>query len=143
MKVLVDTCVILDALQKREPFWSDSAELFRAAAARKIFACVTAKSSSDIYYLMHKFNHSDTETRHLMGNLFSIFPLLDSAGIDCQKALLSRVADYEDAIMIETALREGMDCIITRNLRDYSFSPLPVYSPQEFLKRMNNNEQYR
>lgn len=140
MKSLVDTCVILDALQKREPFWQDAEELFRAAAVKKVIACITAKSASDIYYLTHKVTHSDTESRRLLGKLFSIFSLLDSAGVDCQKALLSRVADYEDAIMIETAMREGMDCIITRNLRDYSFSPLPVYTPREFLKRIDSTD---
>jgi hypothetical protein len=42
--------------------------------------------------------------------------------------------DYEDAIMIETALRTGMDCIVTRNTADFASSVVPVLSPGDFLK---------
>ena len=48
--------------------------------------------------------------------------------MDCQWEISSELTDYEDATMTETALRCGMDCIVTRNLRDYRKSPVPVYS---------------
>ncbi len=35
--------------------------------------------------------------------------------------------------MVQTAIRVGADCIAARNIKDYKFSPLPVYSPAEFL----------
>ena len=52
-------------------------------------------------------------------------------GRDCIQALQSRIADYEDAVMAETALWISADYIVTRNLRDYSRSPVPVLSPAE------------
>ena len=33
MRVLVDTCVIMDAIQNREPFADDAKKIFRAAAS--------------------------------------------------------------------------------------------------------------
>jgi hypothetical protein len=36
--------------------------------------------------------------------------------------------------MIETALRTGMDCIVTRNTADFASSVVPVLSPGDFLK---------
>ena len=36
MNVLIDTCVIIDVLQKREPFWEDAKDIFMAVANRKI-----------------------------------------------------------------------------------------------------------
>ena len=50
------------------------------------------------------------------------------------KALLDTCV-IMDAVMAETALRENMDCIVTRNLSDYQNAPLPVYAPQEFLNK--------
>ena len=35
--------------------------------------------------------------------------------------------------MVETAIRSNMDCIVTRNIKDYSKSPIPIYKPEEFL----------
>lgn len=69
-----------------------------------------------------------------MAKLFLIFQISDTAAMDVQKALASNVQDYEDAVMIETAVREGFDCIVTRNIHDYSKSTIPVYSPDEFFK---------
>ena len=36
--------------------------------------------------------------------------------------------------MIETAVRSGADCIVTRNTKDYSKAPLPVYTPEAFIE---------
>ena len=47
MIVLIDTCVILDALQKREPFWEDAAKIFLAAANEKYQGIITAKALTE------------------------------------------------------------------------------------------------
>ena len=69
-----------------------------------------------------------------MTKLFILFDVVDTAGMDARKAISSQVSDYEDAVMIETAMREDADCIVTRNIKDYSKSPVPVYDPAEFLR---------
>ena len=139
MKVLVDTCVIIDALQSRQPFAPDAEQIFLLAANQKFDAFISAKSSTDIFYLTRKVTHSNEMTREILNRIFRIFELLDTAGIDCKSALVTEISsDYEDAVMIETAKRTGMDCIITRNEHDYSKSYVPVYSPEEFLKKFQN-----
>ena len=45
--------------------------------------------------------------------------------------------DYEDATQNATALRAEADCIVTRNKKDFSNSPLPVYTPAELLDILN------
>ncbi len=133
MRVLIDTCVIVDVLQAREPFRAEAEKIFIAAANKRIDAFITAKSVTDIYYLIHRSTHSDKETRKILSNLFVIFEVIDSAGLDCLKALSSEMTDYEDAVMTETALRTGMDWIVTRNVKDYSKSPVSVCTPNDFL----------
>ena len=133
MRVLIDTCVIVDALQSREPFKDDAEKLFLLVANNSFDGYITAKSATDIYYLTHRQTHNDKRTRKILSDLFTLFCPLDTTGIDCQKALLSEISDYEDAVMVETAIRSGVDCIITRNKKDYTKSSVPVYDPKEFL----------
>lgn len=54
MKAVIDTCVIIDALQKREPFWTDAFYIFLAIANRQLNGFITAKAVADIYYLNHR-----------------------------------------------------------------------------------------
>lgn len=134
MRVILDTCIIMDAIQNREPFAEDAKNIVRAAANKWFTGCITAKSSTDIYYLTHRCTHSDKDTRAILTKLFILFDVVDTAGMDARKAISSEVSDYEDAVMIETAIREDADCIVTRNIKDYSKSSVPVYEPAEFLR---------
>ncbi|MBR0303469.1 MAG: PIN domain-containing protein [Clostridia bacterium] len=141
MRALIDTCVIVDVLQSREPFASDAQKIFLLAANQQFIGCITAKSVTDIYYLTHRLTHDDKASRTVLSKLFALFEIVDTAGMDCRRAIPSEVSDYEDAVMIETALRTEADCIITRNARDYSKSPITVYSPVEFIKRLEEEQE--
>ena len=134
MQAILDTCIVIDFLQRREPFADVARSIFRAAAGDQVIGCITAKSASDIYYLTHRCTHSDQEARNKLNSLLSIVSMLDSAAVDVFHALSSETVDFEDAIMIETAIRSKVDCIITRNTKDYRKSAIPVYTPDEFLK---------
>lgn len=133
MKALVDTCVIVDVLQDREPFSSDARKIFLAIANKRLDGLLTAKASTDIYYLTHKYTHSDKESKRILNTLFGLFELLDTTGLDCRKAISSEISDFEDAVMVESAIRAEVDCIVTRNLKDFEKSPVPVYAPADFL----------
>ena len=140
MRAILDTCVIVDVLQSREPFAADAQRLFLLAANQQFIGCITAKSATDLYYLTHRITHDDKASRTILGKLFTLFEVVDTAGMDCRRALPSGVSDYEDAVMIETALRTEADCIVTRNVRDYSASPVPVYSPGELIRKLEEEE---
>ncbi|MCD7832326.1 MAG: PIN domain-containing protein [Firmicutes bacterium] len=133
MNVIVDTCVIIDALQAREPFAEDSQAVCLAVAEGKVVGLIPAKSTADIYYIMHRSLHSNEVTRELLKKLFMSFGILDTTALDCQNALDSSMSDYEDAVLAETAKRSGVDYIITRNCKDYKQSSVPVKTPGELL----------
>ena len=139
MRVLVDTCIIIDALQNREPFNVLAQKIFLAAASEKFDGFITAKSVTDIYYLAHRATHSDKETRNILLKLFDIFDIVDTYSSDCKDAVFSKVSDYEDAVMIETAIRTNMDAIVTRNQKDFTDSSIPVYLLEEFLAVLGEN----
>ena len=134
MKALLDTCVVVDFLQKREPFAQDALSLFRAAAIQEFSGYITAKSATDIFYLSHRATHSNEQSGILLQRLLDLVGMLDSLGADVRLALLAECADFEDAVMIETAKRCGMDCIVTRNIKHYAGASIPVYEPADFLR---------
>ena len=62
-----------------------------------------------------------------------MFHLLDTTSLDCRKAISSEISDYEDAIMVETAIRSEIDCIVTRNIKDFKNSTVKVFEPSALL----------
>lgn len=133
MIVLLDTCIVVDFLQQREPFFDDANAIFEAAATDKFSAFITAKSVTDIYYLMHHVLHDNEKTKDILRSLLEIIDTADSMADDVIKALDSKVSDFEDAVMCETAIRLKMDCIVTRNDRDYKNARIPILTPSKFL----------
>lgn len=45
--------------------------------------------------------------------------------------------DFEDGIHFYTALEANCKAIITRNIRDFKKSSIPVFQPKEFLTNLN------
>ena len=133
---LFDTCIVMDVLQKREPFFDDAHKLFLAVANRRIKGCLTAKSILDIFYLFHRQSHNADETRKSISALLNLFEILDTSAIDCRKAILSGISDYEDAVMTETAIRERADCIVTRNPRDFKNTLVRILSPEDLVAKI-------
>ena len=133
MRVCLDTCIIIDYLQHREPFFENAHKLFLAVANRIVEGCITSKSVADIYYLMHQVLHDNEKVRNILGVLLSLFTILDTTEIDCRRALLSNINDYEDAMMVETAERYNIKCIVTRNLKDFVGAKVQAVLPNDFI----------
>ncbi len=137
MKVLVDTCVVLDLLQNRQPFSVDAVALFKKFATRVCDGFITAKSMAELYYILRRGLHNDEATRTALRKLLTLVGVLDTLADDSRNALFSVMSDYEDAIAAQTAQRTRMDCIVTRNAPDFQFSPVPVLEPSELLGKLS------
>lgn len=131
MKFLIDTNVVLDVFEKREPFYANSRNILELAARGKIEAYITSNCVSDIYYTYHKHNHNSDECKKAIATLLKILNVLDVNGSDCTKALVSNVSDYEDAMLIETGLRNNIDYIVTRDYKHFRNSKIPALDPSE------------
>ena len=84
---------------------------------------------------------SDKATRDVLTKLCVLFGLLDTTALDIRKAISAEISDFEDAVMVETAVRSGVDCIVTRNTKDYSKAPIPVYAPAEFIEPLTETSE--
>ena len=138
MTALIDTCVIVDTLQNRIPFSNDSNIIMFNCANNLIEGFVSAKSICDIYYLAHKNLHDNKKTKEIISKICTLFNVVDTKTIDIKNAIISEINDFEDSVLIQTAVRLKVDCIVTRNIKDFKNSPIKVYSPTEFNKIMSN-----
>ena len=137
MNALIDTNVIVDFLQERQPFAKDSREVvIRAALEYKGY--IGASSITDMYYIHHQHTHNKKKTRKDLASLLKVFDIIDTTNADCRNALHSSVSDFEDAVLVESAIRENIDVIVTRNKKDFKNSPIKVCSPAEFLKTLKH-----
>lgn len=138
MRAILDTNVVVDVLQRREPRFQDGAVIFRAIANKQVTGCLTAKQIADLHFFSRKQfkgeENVDARARQVVGKILSLFELIDTLGIDCQNALGINNGDYEDAILIESAARAGVEYIVTRNPAHYKTSSVQVYSPAEFVR---------
>ena len=128
------TPVFVDALQSCEPFYQNTQSIFLLCANQQFEGFLTAKSITDIYHLTHRQTHSDQAARDVLSKLCALFGLLDTTELDIRKAIFSEIPVFEDAVMVEMAMRSNMGGIVTRNTKDYKKAPLSVYAPSDFVK---------
>ena len=132
LSVLIDLNVILDVLQRREPFYAMSARVLACAETGIVEGWVAAHSLTTLFYLLAKYQSAD-HARVTLGELLSF---LSVAAVDqtvIEQALKLPYRDFEDAVQMMAAVRTGAEYLVTRNVRDYESGPLPVIQPAELL----------
>ena len=65
-RALYDTNVILDVLQRREPFYDDSSEAFAAAETGRVTGLVAAHSVTTLFYLLARWGSPDSARVHIV-----------------------------------------------------------------------------
>lgn len=133
MKILFDTNVILDMMLLREPFYQLSSFLLAEAEKKAIEGFICSTTVTTIYYLVSKVKGS-RQARRQIENLFHIFQIAQVDQAVLEKALHSRIKDYEDAVIHEAALQHGVEGIVTRDPKDFRYAKILVYDPEELLK---------
>lgn len=132
MRILFDINVILDVMLLREPFVNAAARLMVEAEKRTIKGFLCSSSVTTIYYLIERTKNSKT-AHEKVAELLSIFNLSSIDKSIFLAALNSKFTDFEDAVIHESAIAQDIEAIVTRNLKDYKYSKIPVYDPDELL----------
>ena len=132
-KLLVDTNVVLDLLAKREPFYDSAAKLFSLADKKKIALSISSLTFANTSYVLTRLKTAD-RSREILRRFRVLVKVLtlDDKVIDLALNDLS-FKDFEDGLQYYSALENGQDMIITRDLRDFKESRIPVMTPEEYL----------
>ena len=96
MKVLLDTNIIMDALQERAPFDIEAKEILIIAQDNKDIICMfTANAVADIYYLYNRARDT-VSAKAALSFLIEKFGVVSITQDDCVAALALPVDDFED-----------------------------------------------
>ena len=130
--VLIDIDVILDVLTKREPFYAPAANLWVKVEKKRIHPYLASHTITTIFYLVRKAKGKKM-ARKSIRDLLSIFEIAPVDRSTLLLALESGFADFKDAVQYAAAKQVSADFIVTRNIKDYKNSDIPVASPEIFL----------
>ena len=135
MRILIDTNVILDILQKREPFFADSYRALRKAIESDAECLLSASAATDIFYMLRKALGSAQQAKEQIEQLAQLVSFADVQGMDIHTALMRAMPDFEDAVVDAVAERNGASYILTRNIKDFAGSVVPAILPDDFLNQ--------
>ncbi len=134
MKLLIDTNVLLDMILARNGY-DISMQLFRKIREKRASAYITASSVTDLFYIIRKEIHDTEQTYVIMENIFKLTTVLSVTEKDIRDAFGEKWKDFEDCVQYMTGKNNGVDYIITANLKDYEDTSLQVLTPAAWIEK--------
>ena len=137
MKCLfLDTNIVIDLLDKRDPFYKDAIRLFTMAYNKRVQLVVSPITYTTAAYLLKK--HGPEGVRNLLANFRQLSRVATTNERVIDDSIAANFSDFEDAVQYYTALKAKADVIITRNEKDFKSSKIPVMTPAEYLAISEN-----
>jgi predicted nucleic acid-binding protein len=133
-KAFIDSDIILDALLKRPGFDTQAMNLLALVYQHTIEGMTSSIAFMNVHYFLNKFDRQNALA--LLKHLRSIIHLIKVGGTEIDLALKSNFSDFEDAVQYYAAISASADVIITRNIKDYKQSTIPVLTAEQFLRTL-------
>jgi len=132
-KLFLDTNIIVDLIADRKPFSKYAIQIFQKAELKEIELFTSSHSIATTHYLLKKYL-AEKELREVLYNLLDYITVV-AVDLDIlKKGLRSNHKDFEDSIQILCASSiEKIDCIVTRNTKDFKASEIPAFNPDEII----------
>ena len=130
--VLLDTNVVIDLFLQRQPFVEDANTIVLLVEDGKLQASLCATTVTTVDYLLG----SALGKAIARAQILRLLKTFDTATVNrrvLQDAADSKLKDFEDAVIAESAKASGIPTIITRNGKDFVGCGLNVYSPSQWL----------
>lgn len=135
--IFLDTNILVDIVAKRKIFADNAIAIFNYCENNKIEMFTTSHSIATLHYIAKKIV-DEKELRSIIEDLLDTISIIGVSEITLRKSLKSNHKDFEDAIQIVVAQSIiDMDCIVTRDLKDYKNAEISVFTPDEFLNKLN------
>ena len=135
MRIIIDTNIIIDILEHREPYFQDSYRTILLGLQEKLETTLSAASFADIYFIINQNIDDSKRVQKKLTGLNTLIKICDTTSEDINTALSLKMANFEDAMIAAMAKRENADYIVTRNTEAFTGSPVPPISPGELLDR--------
>lgn len=137
-KLFLDANVCIDFLLQRKGF-EPSELIFEKIMSGKLQGFVIPAIVHIIAYFLAKV-HRKQDVKLFILNLLINVKVIDCNHETTINAINSQMTDIEDALQYYTALHHKMDYFISsdKNLVKSAIPMLPVYTPQDFSKELND-----
>lgn len=133
-KVFIDTNIVLDLLGRRAPFYEYASKLFSLADRGKVKLYVSSFTIANANYVLSKLR-SPKEARVILIKFKILVVVLELNDKIIELSLNDDAfKDFEDGLQYYTALENEVDILITRNLKDFKSSKIPVMTASQYLK---------
>ena len=133
---LVDTDVLIAVALGREGFVGPSREIIQLLRERGETLIVAWHTISNFYYNIERPQDA-AFAKDAVTQLLTFVEVADTGTEDARYALDLPMPDFEDAMQVAAARACGADFIVTRNVRDFAQSPIPVLSPADALAELS------
>lgn len=133
MKIFLDTNILLDFVTEREGV-EEACEILQIGEEGKVSLSTSYLTMANTAYVARR-GRSREELYEVLAGLTEMIQVLAMDDMQLKQAIAHPVSDFEDMLQYVCAITHSCDAIITRNKKDFSFSQIPVYSPEEFLAR--------
>lgn len=133
MRLLLDTCVLIDYFGRREPFFTDVVSLRVAAACGDVELWASAKSFTDVFYVLRRLGAPSADIQRAFAESASFLHIASIDGEDISAAAALAWDDFEDCLVSLAAVSVAADAIITRDVAGFESSRIPVATPAEWL----------
>ncbi|MDR2543189.1 MAG: PIN domain-containing protein [Treponema sp.] len=131
-KIVIDTNILMDFLFKREGH-EKAAELFEYCFNEKIKGFICAHEIATLYYFLSKSVKDKIKTKKTLSSIINRFEIIEINAEILDKALVSEINDYEDAIIEVSSEKIKAEYILTKNIKDFKKSITKAITPEEFL----------
>jgi predicted nucleic acid-binding protein len=139
MKVLLDLNVVLDVLLGREPWRAEADAVWDANRDGRIDARMSAAALPTLFYIVRK--QEDLARAHqAVADCLRSLEIVPIGRTALEKATALPGSDFEDNLHIACAMEASLDAIVTRNVKDFVGSPVPVLTPTELLALLAKTE---
>ncbi|MEE9372989.1 MAG: PIN domain-containing protein [Saprospiraceae bacterium] len=137
MKIFLDSDVLIDFLTAREPFLYEIKVIINKGVNKEIDLFSSSLIIANIHYFISKLENSKQAINKIT-KLTKFIKILNVGESEILESLKSKFKDFEDSIQNSCATKAKMDIIVTRNIKDFKHSLLPILTPKEFLKKLEN-----
>ncbi|MDB5002206.1 MAG: hypothetical protein JWQ34_431 [Mucilaginibacter sp.] len=132
--IFLDSDILLDATLKRPGFILPALNIINLIQNRQVKAVTSSVVFVNVHYFLDRYDRSNKFT--LLKELRSILSIINVSEEIIDLALKSGINDFEDAVQYYAAKNAKADVIITRNIKDYKESTIPVLTPEQFLRTL-------
>ncbi len=135
-RIFLDTNILVDLIADRKPYSKFAVRIIEIAENKKLNLYTSSHAFATAYYLLKKYT-DEKQLREVLLNLSDFVQNISVSQEIIRKSLKSSHKDFEDAIQINAAYSiENMDCIVTRNPKDFKLSEIKIFAPEELVRKI-------